>query len=95
LPAAAGKLCHCASSARCRLNAPVEDLQCENNEDERVRPGCSGERRQDNVWYSGPANGRLDGVRSEEIVGLLLLGCQTAGSHIFLSGSKPDKNHWV
>jgi len=59
-------------------------LQCENNEYERVRPG-SGERRQDNVWYSGPANGPLDGVRSEEIVGLLQLGCHTTEiAHIFI-----------
>jgi len=35
-----------------------------------MRLGCTGGRRQSNVWHSGPANGILIDGWAEEIVGL-------------------------
>ena len=69
-------------------------------EDERVwmRPGCTGGRRQANVWYSGPANGILIDGWAEEIVGLQtaaagLPACR--GRKYFLPGSTQARNRRV
>ena len=66
-------------------------------EDERVwmRPGCTGGRRQANVWYSGPTNGILIDGWAEEIVGLQtatagLPACR--GRKCFLLGSTQARN---